>query len=314
MSVINKVLDRLVEMTHDEERNHPDIRIRLHGLSSHLNAMAALNDTHEFLVSMGKREGPVPYPDFDHKEYRAKHAEFAEKDDKEGLESYLKATRAKYNINESQDEDNKVLPLDQSRRTTVPTGAPKPGETAAVHSFEHAWNQKADKDSVKQVNTVGDEHFDSMMNKLDSMRRGLDAKTSAKPKDADTAMRARVRNHMATTSDKLFNQLHASLEGRAFPEHISGVAAEHAKDYELFSEPHTVHTFLARSQAMMAAHDPNHTSTPLSKEITKHLGAVLDHPHYSDAEKNDIRMGQRLGEVEGLRGSATFNRGTTGFD
>lgn len=277
MQVIKKVLNRLVE---------DDIRKRIHDKMQVIAHRALANDAHELLVSLGKKTGDLPYPDFDHKSFYATHADLKARGDYEGMERYIDGLRSNLHINESQDEDDPPkkdnvidLSMERFKRTPLPQ-PPSPNDHA----------------------------FNDYMNNLDSLRRRV-MKPSEPKKTSEVKFQERVHANMVNTSDDLFKQLHTYARQQSYPDHIADTLTEHFEDHGKFKEPHTAHAFLARSQATLAAHDPYYTATDLSKTITKHLGAVLEHSYYDEEQKKNIRFATELGHVEGLHGSASYRLG-----
>ncbi len=159
---------------------------------------------------------------------------------------------------------------------------------------------------------VGDDPtFDAHMDRL---RASLDSHFPKKVEKRTPAeeLAARGEAKLQKDSENLFNRVHNYAEGKDYPEHIKGALSEHQKDFELFAEPHAMHAFLGRTHACLARHDSTYKNAPIAKEVVDHLAVIKN--HVTPEAVKHIEMAERLGDVEGLRGSATFNRDFDKYD
>lgn len=158
-----------------------------------------------------------------------------------------------------------------------------------------------------------DPTFDAHMERL---RASLDShfpKNVNKKLSPAEQMAAKGEAKLQKDSENLFNNIHATTEGKDYPDHIKGSLKEHQRDFELFAEPHAMHAFLGRTHALLSRHDPVYRGSDLAKETASHL--ILVKSKSSPEAVKHIEMAERLGgDVEALRGPATFNRDFDKYD
>lgn len=273
MEIVNRVLDRLVESS--------DIRIRLHDKQQTLSHRALANDSHELFVSLGKKpDGPLPYPDFDHKEYYAKNAELKAKGDYEGLETYVDSLRAKHNISENVDD-----------------------------SFMKRRAEQIVRDNVHQQNRV-DAPTDDMFDRTMSAIHKTFPRPSSQP-DTGNVRSLNTPAAMDNRSEHLFTELTDHVVNSP---HYPNTLKDHAVRLKLDHKNNNAdedmnyvppHGFLARLHGHLMTssdrHGSDYSQSDLAKRVTAHMGQVEQ--FHTDRELVDtMRRGHEFGTTQGRHG------------